>query len=78
MPHYLSTLQSPTDIDYIESTPDIQDLEYDSYDSKNFLFDQCAPLPGSPSQFLVDVAMDVEDIGMSETDNRVLRYHFGA
>lgn len=78
MPHYLSALQSPTDICYLESTPEIQDLEYDSFDSKNFLFDQCAPLPGSPSQFLADVAMDVAEIGISEADNRVLKYHLGA
>ncbi|PON30497.1 hypothetical protein TGAM01_v200937 [Trichoderma gamsii] len=78
VPHYLSNLQSQTDIGYLESTPDIQGPEYDSYDSKNFLFDQCAPLPGSPSQFFADVAMDMEDIGISETDNRVLTYRFGA
>ncbi|KAK1248488.1 hypothetical protein MKX08_006708 [Trichoderma sp. CBMAI-0020] len=78
VPHYLSTLQSPTDISYLESTPEIQDLGYDSFDSKHFLFDQCAPLPGSPSQFLADAAaMDVEDIGISDA-NRMPKYYFGA
>lgn len=65
MAHYLSVLQPSTDIDYLEPTPDIQDIEYDSFDSKDFLFDQCSPIPGSPSQFLSDVAMDMEDINMS-------------
>ncbi|KAL6890673.1 hypothetical protein GGI43DRAFT_214085 [Trichoderma evansii] len=64
VPHYLSILQSPAGIDYLEPTPGIQDLEYDSFDSKDFLFDQCSPIPGSPSQFLPD-AMDMEDINIS-------------
>jgi hypothetical protein len=78
VPHYLSVLQSQPDIGYLESTPEIQDPEYDSFDSKNFLFDQCSPIPGSPSQFLADVTMDMEDIDIPETDSRVLKYHFGA
>ncbi|KAL9483886.1 hypothetical protein ACSS6W_002675 [Trichoderma asperelloides] len=67
MPHYLSTIESQTNLAYLEPTPDIQDLGYDSFDSKNFLFDQCSPIPGSPSQFLtdVDVAMDMEDMNIS-------------
>lgn len=78
VPHYLSALQSQTDVGHLESTSGIQGLEYDSFDPKNFLFDQYAPLPGSPSQFLADVAMDMEDIGVSETDSRVFEYHLSA
>lgn len=67
VPHYLSALQSQTDINYLELIPDIQDLGYDSFDSRNFLFDQCSPIPGSPSQFFtdVDVAIDMEDMNIS-------------
>ncbi|KAL7898071.1 hypothetical protein HDV63DRAFT_35413 [Trichoderma sp. SZMC 28014] len=74
--HYLSALQPQTDVGHLESTPGIQGLEYDSFDSKNFLFDQDAPpLPGSPSQFFVDVTMDMEDMGIPETDSRMFEYH---
>lgn len=78
LPHYLSALQSQTDVDYFGPALDNQGLDCICFDSKYFLFDQCSPIPGSPSQFLTDVTMDMDDIGISETDSGVLKYHFSS
>ncbi|KAL7918034.1 hypothetical protein ACQKWADRAFT_263919 [Trichoderma austrokoningii] len=64
VPHYVSAFQSQTDIDYLQTAPEIRDPKHDSFDSQDFLFDQCSPIPGSPSQFLVDATMNMEDINI--------------
>ncbi|KAM0265709.1 hypothetical protein ACHAQJ_000143 [Trichoderma viride] len=72
-PYFSSATQPQTDAEGAAPPSGIQGSEHKS-DSQDFLFDQCSPTLGSPSQFLSDASMDIEEY-ISQTSAGEFYFH---